>query len=64
MIDFAISNSYWYVTFQGHSVLNDVNCLSDSQTSAVLEENLFNYSKECLEFLFCFFRGEASLSVP
>ena len=40
MIDFVLLNSFWYVTFQAHSVLTDASCLSDSQTSAVLGDNL------------------------
>ena len=40
IIDFALSNSFWYVTFQGYSVLSEVSYLSDSQMSAVLGENL------------------------
>ena len=40
MIDFASSNILWYVAFQVHSVLADVNFLSDSHTSAVKGVNL------------------------
>ena len=40
VIDFALLNIFWYVVFLVHSVLADVNFLSDSQMSAVLGDNL------------------------
>ena len=38
-IAFALSNIFWYVTFQAHSVLAGISFLSDSHKSAVLGEN-------------------------
>ena len=40
MMDFALSNNFWYVAFQVHSVLTDVSCLSALHTPAVLGQNL------------------------
>ena len=41
IINFSLSNTFWHVEFQVHSVLLDIICLSNSNTSAVLGENLF-----------------------
>ena len=40
IISFASANIFWYVTFNIHSVLADINFFSDSHTSTVLGENL------------------------
>ena len=40
IIDFSLSNNFWYIAFKVHSVLTDVYCLSNTHTSAVLGENL------------------------
>ena len=39
IIDFALSNNFYYVAFQVHPVLTDFNHLSASHTSAELGEN-------------------------
>ena len=41
MIDFALLNSFWYVTLQVHSDSTDVS-FSDSQKSAKLGANLLH----------------------
>ena len=43
MIDFALSNWFWYITYHIYSVLVDVSFMSNSLMSAVLEENLPKY---------------------
>ena len=57
---FCLLNIFWYVALQVHTVLFEISFLRDSQTPAILGENLpkqLLFKKNTWELLFCLGRG-------